>query len=83
MDRKKFAEVLCKPLIPRKCEMPKGTACRNCGSDNLARSVVPVGGPFSGHVWCNSCGHSETVMSHIAENIVSVQPLDDPKRSTS
>lgn len=75
MKQHELAVALTEPLRPKKGTLPKGTVCKSCGSDNLSRTIIPVGGPFSGHVSCNACGYSQTVMTHIAENIVSVEPL--------
>lgn len=81
MNQHELAVALTEPLRPKKGTLPKGTVCKRCGSENLSRTIIPVGGPFSGHITCGTCGHSETVMTHIAENIVSVEPLEPKNKS--
>jgi hypothetical protein len=70
-----LAQRLMKPLMPVWGKAPPGTQCSMCGKEELERSYIPIGNAFSGSVRCLSCGHCESVMSHIGRNMIKVEPL--------
>jgi hypothetical protein len=62
-------------LIPKWTSAPDGTKCSNCSSNQVERSYVTIGGPFSGTIRCLNCKYSETVMSYIGKNMIKIEPL--------
>ena len=62
-------------LLPTKAPTPDGAKCRFCGSSEINRTIIPVGGPYSGRITCSTCGKEESVISHMAYNMVSVEPV--------
>jgi hypothetical protein len=74
--------ILAESLMPKEVPAPNGTKCGACGSTNVVRTIIPVGGPYSGYVICNNCGERETVMSHIGRNMVGIVPFDETRKKT-
>jgi ssDNA-binding Zn-finger/Zn-ribbon topoisomerase 1 len=72
-----FAKTLIDPLMPKWGKAPEAARCTQCGAGNLERSFIQVGGPFSGSVRCPSCGHVESVASHVGKTCFSVEPLPE------
>ena len=70
---------MAEPLLPKPCKVPELSKCTKCdaSSKHLTATVVPVGGPYSGWVSCNSCGFRESKMNHIAKSMISVTPIPD------
>lgn len=66
-------------LIPTWVPAPEGSICTKCGSSELERMHVPLGGRYSGHVRCKSCGHLETAMSYLGKTCFKVEPMEDPR----
>lgn len=77
--RLRMAKALIEPLTPKWGKAPKGARCTKCGAGDLERSIIPVGGPYSGSVRCSSCGHQESVACHVGKTCFSVEPLPEPK----
>lgn len=49
--------------------------CPQCNSSEMERTFMLMGGPWSGHVRCKSCGHTETVCSYLGHNMFKVESL--------
>jgi len=71
-----MAKSIITPLVPVKGKVPAGSKCTKCSSEDIERTIVPIGGPWSGIVTCKSCGYKESVSSHVAKSCISVEPLD-------
>jgi len=56
---------------------PAGTTCSSCGSEEVDRSMSPLGSAFSGSIICKACGRRESVMVHIAKTAFPVQKMPD------
>ena len=63
-------------LLPTEAPVPDGATCRFCGSPNITRTIIPMGGPFSGRVTCKNCSKEESVINHVAHKTVSVSPIE-------
>lgn len=74
MSNENFKNLI-QPLIPRWESAPDN--CPECDSDNLQRSVIPIGGPYSGSIHCPDCGHRESVMNYLGRTMIKVEPLED------
>ena len=68
-----------KPNFVTERKPPEDTKCHGCGkSEGLKITSTILSGPFAGHLKCSLCGYGETVMSHVARNMVKVEPLSLP-----
>jgi hypothetical protein len=68
----KLAETLIEGLLPNWVAAPE--KCPSCGGDKLERSVIAMGGPFSGSLRC-PCGYTDTVCNHLVKTCFKVEPL--------
>lgn len=74
--RASLAKLMILPLVPRWVKAPETARCTSCGAGDLDRSVILAGSPFSGSVRCPSCGHTESVCSHLGKTCIVVEPLE-------
>ena len=63
-------------LLPTDTSVPDGATCRLCGSVNIRRTIIPMGGPLSGRITCNDCNMDESVINHVVHKTVSVTPVE-------
>jgi DnaJ-class molecular chaperone len=75
-----MARALIAPLVPKWRKAPKGAKCSACGAGDLDVAQSMAGGPFSGTVKCPSCGHTESLATHIGKTCFKVEPLTNPAR---
>lgn len=77
MESSDIAKKIMEALVPTWKPAPAGSKCTQCGSEDVQRSHIFMGGPFSGSVKCNACGFTESVMSHIGKTCIEVRPMTE------